>query len=162
MQILLFQVLCSPVWVEFVAEVSDADIRPRHGVRYIWVKADAEWPWDHALYPVLCTVMADSFNPMDCSPSGSSAVRRVFQARILEWVAISFSRGSFEPRNGTHVSWVSYIGRQFFTTGKSMSPALFVSTPLHLLETCPETGKVSDLHDKWKTSTMDYFFPLIS
>ena len=32
--------------------------------------------------------------PMDCSPPGSS-VHGVFQARILEWVAISFSRGSF-------------------------------------------------------------------
>ena len=31
------------------------------------------------------------WNPMDCSPSGSS-VRRILQARILEWVAISFSR----------------------------------------------------------------------
>ena len=40
------------------------------------------------------------FNPMDCSPSGSS-VRRVFQARILEWVAISFSRESSQPRDGT-------------------------------------------------------------
>ena len=32
-------------------------------------------------------------NPMDCSPPGSS-VHGIFQARVLEWVAISFSRGS--------------------------------------------------------------------
>ena len=32
-------------------------------------------------------------DPMDCSPPGSS-VHGIFQARILEWVAISFSRGS--------------------------------------------------------------------
>ena len=32
-------------------------------------------------------------DPMDCSPSGSSA-NEILQARILEWVAISFSRGS--------------------------------------------------------------------
>ena len=47
-------------------------------------------------------------DPMDCSPPGSS-VHGISQARILEWVAISFSRESSQPRNWTHVS---YIGRQ--------------------------------------------------
>ena len=41
--------------------------------------------------------------PMDCSPSGSS-VHGISQARILEWVAISFSRGFFRPRDETCVS----------------------------------------------------------
>ena len=45
---------------------------------------------------------------MDCSPPGSS-VHGISQARILEWVAISFSRGSSRPRDGTYVSC---IGRQ--------------------------------------------------
>ena len=36
--------------------------------------------------PALC-------DPMDCSPPGSS-IHGIFQARILEWVAVSFSRGS--------------------------------------------------------------------
>ena len=36
-------------------------------------------------------------NPMDCSPPGSS-VHGILQARILEWVAISFSMGSSSPR----------------------------------------------------------------
>ena len=48
---------------------------------------------------------------MDCSLPGSS-VRGILQARILEWVAISFSRGSSQPRDWTHVS--SITGR-FFT-----------------------------------------------
>ena len=39
-------------------------------------------------------------NPMDCSPPGSS-VHEIFQARILEWVAISFSRGIF-PTQGSN------------------------------------------------------------
>ena len=39
---------------------------------------------------------------MDCSPPGSS-VHEIFQARILEWVAISFSRGSSQPRDQTQV-----------------------------------------------------------
>ena len=41
-------------------------------------------------YPTLC-------NPMDCSLPGSS-VHGILQARILEWVAIFFSRGSFQPQ----------------------------------------------------------------
>ena len=53
--------------------------------------------------PTLC-------NPMDCSLSGSS-VHRIFQARILEWVAISFSRRSSQPRDWTQVSCI--VGRCF-------------------------------------------------
>jgi len=40
---------------------------------------------------------------MDCSPPGFS-VHGIFQARILEWVAISSSRGSSQPRDQTQVS----------------------------------------------------------
>ena len=43
---------------------------------------------------------------MDCSPPGSS-VHGILQARILEWVAISFSRGSSQPTDGTRVSWIA-------------------------------------------------------
>ena len=46
--------------------------------------------------PTLC-------NSMDCSLPGSS-VHRIFQARVLEWGAISFSRGSSQPRDRTQVS----------------------------------------------------------
>ena len=45
---------------------------------------------------------------MDCSPPGST-VHGISQATILEWVAISFSRGFFQPRDQTHVS---YTGRR--------------------------------------------------
>ena len=51
-------------------------------------------------------------DPMDHSPPGS-CVHWIFQARIMEWVAISFSRGSSQPRYQTHVSCLA--GR-FFTT----------------------------------------------
>ena len=40
-----------------------------------------------------------------------SSVHGIFQARVLEWVAISFSRGSFQPRDWTQVSWI--VGRYF-------------------------------------------------
>ena len=45
---------------------------------------------------------------MGCSPPGSS-VHGISQARILEWVAISSSRGSSQPRDWIHIS---YTGRQ--------------------------------------------------
>ena len=46
--------------------------------------------------PTLC-------DPMDCSLPGSS-VHGIFQAIVLEWIAISFSRGSSRPRDQTRVS----------------------------------------------------------
>ena len=50
--------------------------------------------------------------PMDCSPPGSS-VYWISQARILEWVAIPFSRGSSPSRDWTQIS---YTAGRFFTT----------------------------------------------
>ena len=44
-------------------------------------------------------------NAMDCSPPGSS-VHEISQTRLLEWVAISFSRGSSQPRDQTHVTCI--------------------------------------------------------
>ena len=49
--------------------------------------------------PTLC-------DPMGCSPLGSS-VHGIPQASILEWVASSFSRGSSQPRDGTHISCIA-------------------------------------------------------
>ena len=49
-------------------------------------------------------------NPVDCSLPGFS-IHGIFQARILEWVTISFSRGSSRPRDRT---WVSCIGGRHF------------------------------------------------
>ena len=51
---------------------------------------------------------------MDCSLPGSS-IHGIFQARILEWVAISFSRGSSQPRNRTRISSIFRIVGRFFT-----------------------------------------------
>ena len=71
------------------------------------------------LCPILC-------NSMDCSPP-SSSVHGVSQARILEWLAISFSRGSFWPRD-----WicVSFIGRQvLLLLSHQKSSYLFILFP---------------------------------
>ena len=54
-----------------------------------------------------CPTLCDH---MDCSLPGSS-VHGIFQARVLEWVAISFFRGSFQPKDQTQVYHIA--GRRF-------------------------------------------------
>ena len=49
--------------------------------------------------------MSDSCDPMECNLSGST-VHGISQARALDWVAISFSRGSFQPKNRTLISCI--------------------------------------------------------
>ena len=56
--------------------------------------------------------MFDSFVPMNCSPPASS-VCGISQARILEWISISFSRGSSWPRDQT---CISCLADRFFTS----------------------------------------------
>ena len=58
------------------------------------------------------------WDPVDCNPR-SFSVYRIFQARILEWVSISSSRGSSWPRNGT---CISCIEGGFFTTEPRGNP----------------------------------------
>ena len=68
----------------------------------------------------LCPTLCDS---LDCSPPGSS-VHGIFQARILDWVAISFSRGSSWPK---HWTCVSCIAGRFFTSwvvGKALAVSI--------------------------------------
>ena len=57
------------------------------------------------------SVMSDSVTPWTVAPPGSS-VHGILQARILGWVAISFSRWSFQTRDRT---WVSWIAGTYFT-----------------------------------------------
>ena len=67
-------------------------------------------------------------DPVDCSLPGSSD-HGILQARILEWVAISFSRGSSQPRDRTQVSsiagrcfnlWAVYEGSNFSTFSSTL------------------------------------------
>ena len=51
------------------------------------------------------------YNSMDGSLPGS-AIHGIFQARILEWLAMPFCRESSQPRDQTCISYVSFIGRQ--------------------------------------------------
>ena len=90
-----------------------------HGLYSPWVARSRTRLSDFPLTPFhpLCRVCwvaqlyLTLWDPMDCSPPGSS-VRGVFQSRILEWVIISFCRGSLRPRDWTHIfcigRWILY------------------------------------------------------
>ena len=82
---------------------------------------------------IVCYLVSESCptfcDRMDCSPPGSS-VHWIFQARILEWVAISFSRGSSWPRDRTQVycigRWILY-----HWATREAPPCLMVPSALH-------------------------------
>ena len=73
--------------------------------------------------PTLC-------DPMDCNPPGSS-VHEIFQARILECVPISSSRGSSWPRDWTPVSCVTDIGRRILLPLSRLGSPKMDSSPPH-------------------------------
>ena len=81
----------------------EQDREPRDKPTHLWVPYF--WQSEFAqLYQTLC-------DSKDCSLPGSS-VHGIFQASILEWVAISFSRGTSWPRDG---SWVSCTAGRIIT-----------------------------------------------
>ena len=85
-----------------------------------WSKILEEFRWSSQRKSIIPTIMSLPLilkwsrsvmsDPVDCSPPGSS-IHGILQARILEWVAISFSRGSPGPRDWTRVSCLA--GRCF-------------------------------------------------
>ena len=58
------------------------------------------------------SVVSDSLWPHGLYNPPGSSVCGIFQARTLKWVTICYSREASRPRDQTHVSYVSYIGRQ--------------------------------------------------
>ena len=74
---------------------------------------------------------------MDCSPPGSS-IHGIFQAGVLEWVAISFSRGSSQPRGRTQVSRIAG-GR--FTIWATREP--LVKSAYYMIYEVQQTGKTN-------------------
>ena len=93
------------------------------------------WYWQVAQScPTLC-------NPMGCSLPGSS-VHGIFQARVLEWVAISFSRASSWPRNRTQVSRIAGTFFNSWATREAHSTAAAAKS----LQSCPT------LRDPWDGS----------
>ena len=70
-----------------------------------------------------CSVMSDSFETLWTVACQASLTMGFPQARILEWVAISFSRGSYRPRDQT---CISCLAGRFFTPEPSGKPYLSV------------------------------------
>ena len=95
------------------------------------------------LYLTLC-------DPMDCSLPGSS-VHWIFQARILEWVVLPFSRGSSQPRDRTQVSRIA--GRFFTSWATREAPGPVKKETVMCLPVLhgAEHGK-GTLHVCWMTS----------
>ena len=67
-----------------------------------WTSEFLRWEIPSRPSEYVYSVVSDSCDPMDCSPPGSS-VHGIFLARILEWVVISYSRGSSWPRDQTRI-----------------------------------------------------------
>ena len=90
---------------------------PFHVDSWLWKSCYHSWTLDGHFWWVseVKVLVAQLFltlgDPMNCSPPGSS-VPGISQARILEWVAISSSRVSSQPRDWTQVSYIA--GRWFF------------------------------------------------
>ena len=82
-----------------------------HGVAKSWTRL-SNWTHTHASLTYQFSSVAQSCltlcDSMECRPPGSS-VHGIFQARILERVAMPSSRGSFRPRDWTHVSCIAGV-----------------------------------------------------
>ena len=92
---------------------------------------------------------------MDCSPP-SSSVHEILQARILEWVALSFSRGSSRPRDRIQVSHIA--GRRFNLCTTREAPSILEDTGNHnFLTLFP--GYASHVLDCQNNSAYNVFWP---
>ena len=103
---------------------------------YFFLKTTATW--------LICSSLVTKLRPIFLWPHEmpGSSVHGISQVRILEWVAISFLRGSSQPRDRTSISW---IGRQilYHWATKEARPGSFSS--VHLLSpgqlfATPQTG----------------------
>ena len=90
--------------------------------------ASPKWNEVAQLCPTLC-------DPVDCSSAGSS-IHGILQARILEWVAISFSRGSSPPRDWTQVSRI--VGKMLQPLSHQGSQPSIKSTFILLRKIMPD------------------------
>ena len=112
--------------------------------------------------PEECHFCPILWNTLDCNPPGS-AVHGIFQATVLEWIAISFSRGSSQPRDWT---WVSHIVNRCFTiwaTREDLVPlvlcfssVLFLSNLMHVTKPCSSHSISSGVFSSEKLSCKSF------
>ena len=75
------------------------------------------------------SVMSDSLQPHGLYSPPASSVHGISQARILEWVTISFSRGSSQPRDRTCVSCIFYVSRWILYNCTTWEALIIILTP---------------------------------
>ena len=110
---------CSSIWILRMSHICTYSVTSLIVVRMravqIWQCLtecyNEDLPWSVPKVRVQAKLCPTLCNPMDCSLPGSS-VHGILQTRILEWVTLPSSRGSSQPRDWTHISYVSCIGRQ--------------------------------------------------
>ena len=77
------------------------------GLKVILLLIEVQW-----VYMCVCSVVSNSLQSCGLYSLPVSSVHGIFQTRILEWVAIFFSRESSQPMDWTHISCIFCIGRQ--------------------------------------------------
>ena len=103
--------------------ITEATYPPHAGV-----KKRQRTPVQKVLVSQSCPTL---FDPIDCSPPGSS-VHRILQAkRIPEWVAIPFSKGSSQPRDRIHISYFC-IGMQVLYHRCHGKPHIYVCMCIYI------------------------------
>ena len=121
-------------------------------------RCTAKWTIDTHMCMCECalsrSVVSDSLWPhgLYCSLPGFS-VHGISQARILEWVAISYSRGTFQPRYRTHVSCALCIGRQITSESSGKPTHTHTHTHTHPVQ----SSRVLP----WLVVNLTDFFPLV-
>ena len=98
------------------------------------------------LFVDACSVMSNSLGPQWNCSWPSSSVHGIFQARILEWVAISFSRGSSRLRDRTQVSCIA--GRRFNLWATREAPNIIYSWDIYRDYNC--FGVTIQIGGKWR------------
>ena len=112
-----------------------------------------------------CSTLCD---PMDCNQP-TSTVHGISQSRILEWVAISYSRGSSQLRDQTHLSSSSYLGffmicitweiyTYVYTSVQSLCCVQLFATPWTAAHQAPR----AQTHVHWDSDTIQPTHPLLS
>ena len=135
---------CVVPWMN-LEDIKLSEISHSQKDKYCKIPFILKWKLATQWCPTVC-------NPKDCSPPGSS-VHGIFQARILEWVAISYSRGSSWPRNWIPVSCIA--GKIFI-----VSNMIYVNSQIHRYRYLPRTrrGK-ADASWMWNFSSVRWKIP---